>query len=117
MEAIKAIHLNSGAATFYYERGRAWLDQDAYEHAIADFDEAIRQEPQYGEAYLALAWLLATCPNERFRNGKRAVALGRQALALNCQSPSITEILAAAHSEAGNFDEAVAWRIRSLREW
>jgi len=96
------------------ESGCRETSEDA--HAIAAYAQAIQANPLNIDAYVALAWLLATHPDERLRDGKRAVVLAQKALALESgpTHPSLMETLAAAHAEAGYFEEAVYWRTESL---
>jgi tetratricopeptide (TPR) repeat protein len=56
----------------------------------------------------SLAWLLPTCPDDKVRNGKKAVGTAQRACDL-AKKPSgdLLETLAAAHAETGNFAEAV----------
>ncbi len=53
-----------------------------YEEAAAHYAEAIRLDPGSAEAYNASAMLMAACPEARFRDGKRAVALATRACEL-----------------------------------
>ncbi len=54
-----------------------------------------------------LAWLLATSPDERLRDGPRAVELARRVNELSGgQVPQILDTLAAALAETGRFEEA-----------
>jgi tetratricopeptide (TPR) repeat protein len=54
-----------------------------------------------------LAWLLATCADSRLRNGKEAVQLATAACEAVGYKVEFVDTLAAAHAEAGQFDEAV----------
>jgi tetratricopeptide (TPR) repeat protein len=38
-------------ARAYFNRGRAWSDQGQYDRAMPDFDEAIRLDPDYPDAF------------------------------------------------------------------
>ena len=62
----------------------------------------------------SVAWLMATCPEEKARNGKRAVELAKQALDLEKNSANHMDTLAAAYAETGNFEEAVSWQERAV---
>jgi len=56
----------------------------------------------------ALAWLLATHPDNRVRNGREAVLLAEQIVsATNGQVPLFLLTLSAAYAEAGDFDRAL----------
>ena len=55
------------------------------------------------------AWFLATSPDDRQRDGKRAVEMGERACDLTrWETPVLMGTLAAAYAEAGRFEEAVA---------
>ena len=95
----------------YSRRARAWTALKAYAKALADFDVAIRLDPKEPTAYERLAWIRATCPVERFRDGKKAVEAATRACALTASKDrSCLSTLAAAHAEAGEFVSAVKWQ-------
>ena len=78
-------------------------------------DEAIRLDPESATRDYTLAWLLATCPDSRYRDGAKAVQLAEKACELtDYTDASSLYLLAAAHAEKGNFDDAVAWQLRAL---
>ena len=55
-----------------------------------------------------LAWLLATHPDSKFRDGARAIALAERACALTeGRAPIMLDTLAAAYAEAGDFRRAI----------
>ena len=79
-----------------------------FAEAGADLKQVLAEQPQFASAKKNLAWLRATCPDERYRNGAEAVALARTALEIiQWDQPQWLEVLAAAEAEAGNFAEAV----------
>lgn len=81
------------------------------EEAIKQLREAIRCQPRQPEPYRHLAWLLATHPNETFRDGKEAVRLAEKARELvpsdDPAYPLYLDTLAAAYAEDGRFTDAV----------
>jgi tetratricopeptide (TPR) repeat protein len=101
-----AIKLNPGFAYAYNNRGNVWDGQGRYDKAIADYTKAIALNPEDAKAYSNLAWVLATCPEEKHRNGKRAVALAEKASGIK-KAAHILDTLAAAYAEAEMFREAV----------
>ena len=58
--------------------------------------------------------MLATNPNEAFRNGKEALALAEEAVKADPLSPTYLNTLAAALAENGRFPEAVEAADRAL---
>jgi tetratricopeptide (TPR) repeat protein len=92
----------------YNNRGFACKKKGDYGRAIADYREAVRLNPKFDLAYDNLAWVLATAPEEKFRNGRQAVEYATRACELP-QGKKWVETLAVAHAEMGNFTEAVKW--------
>lgn len=88
-----------------------------YDEAIEEYEEAIRLDPEHPNAHKNLAWLLATCADSDFRDGKRAVTSAQTAINLvEEQQPNWFPILAAAYAEIGNFPEAIRWQQRAINE-
>ncbi|WP_052074679.1 tetratricopeptide repeat protein [Shewanella mangrovi] len=61
-----------------------------------------------------VAWILATCPEQQFRDGERAVALATELLKANEADPTFLDNLAAAYAEMGDFVSAVATQKQAL---
>ncbi|MGB7749840.1 MAG: tetratricopeptide repeat protein, partial [Verrucomicrobiia bacterium] len=77
-------------------------------NGLRHFQEAVRLAPDWPLALNGLAWLLATCPDERVRNGPEAVQLAERACAVTGRGdPAVLNTLAAAYAEAGKFPEAI----------
>jgi tetratricopeptide (TPR) repeat protein len=96
--------------------GGALRELGRFEQAAAHFEEALQFEPDNYRAWNHMAWLLATCPDARVRDGKRAVELAQRASwATGHKDASVLDTLAAAYAEAGNFDEAVRWQEKAVQ--
>jgi len=103
----KALNLNPYYYEAYNNRGTAWFYKGAYERGIEDCKKAIAINPRYSEAYHQLALILAVCPDSKYRNPNKAVAMARKAVEFN-PIPDFMDTLAAAYAGAGNFEDAIA---------
>ncbi len=82
-----------------------------YARALAACDELARTYPDLVDAHSSAAWLRATCPDARFRDGKLAVASAKRACELtDWRDIGELTVLAAACAEAGDFAQAVKWQ-------
>lgn len=78
-----------------------------YGRAIQDLESLVRFESDDPEELERLAWLLATCPDENHRDGRRAVDIARKACELSGgKGAGIFATLGAAHAESGDFVQA-----------
>lgn len=103
-----AIALDPKLPDAYANRGNVLRGRGKYEQAIADFEKAVRLDPRNAAAHNNLAWLRATCADEKYRDGKAAVEAAKKACELaGWKNPDWLDSLAAAYAEAGEFDEAV----------
>lgn len=110
-----AIQLDPKYPQSFRERGLAYSNLKEYAKALADYEAALGLNPKYAAVLADQAWLLATCPNERYRDGKKAVEAARKACELNdWKVASQLSTLAAAQAEAGDFKEAVHWQNKAL---
>jgi tetratricopeptide (TPR) repeat protein len=118
-EAVKeyqrTLELVPDSAQAHYKFGQALQGQRNFEAAMKEYQKALDLAPQHLPAHLGLAWLLATCPDNSLRNGKKAVELAEQAGVISgTESSQQLDTLAAAYAEAGRFSEAVETVTRAL---
>jgi len=89
--------------------GIALAQRGRVEEAIAQYERALQIKPDYAESMNNLAWLLATCPDARIRDGTQAVKYAERACEQTHYGMTLfVGTLAAAYAEAGRFDEAIA---------
>lgn len=94
-------------AIAHSNRGITYSDKGDFERAIADYEQALKLNPELAQALNSLAWDLATMPVADRRDGPRAVQFAERALALNDREPGFLDSAAAAYAEAGRFADAV----------
>jgi serine/threonine-protein kinase len=83
--------------------------------AVAAHLEALRLNPNDAVTSNCLAWIWATCPDDRLRSGPRALDHARRACELTeFQEPGFLDTLAAAYAECGDFTQATYWERRVL---
>jgi tetratricopeptide (TPR) repeat protein len=103
----EAIRLDPNSATAYVNRGDVYGDRGDFARATQDYRRALEIDSRSARAYLSWGWLMATCPNERFRNADMAVQYATAAVRLVGEDHyRYLAVLAAAQANAGQFDEA-----------
>jgi tetratricopeptide (TPR) repeat protein len=107
----EAIRLRPHFGWAYARRAYAWSAKGDRDQMLNDLDEAIRLSPDDEHAWSARAWLLATSPIAEHRDAKQALVAATKACELtNWLDFHSLAILAAAHAEAGDFNQAVQWQ-------
>jgi len=137
-----AIGINPDFAGAYSNRAMAYLAKGDHDKALEDYwkcawinqkiidtnpdftprpaganpgNDADNTGPDVITIYNNQAWLFATCPEEKLRNGVRALEYARKACELcEWKRPGHIDSLAAAFAETGDFDSAVkfqAWYV------
>ncbi len=111
----EAIRLDPTGASRLRVRARVWYEKNDFERALADLTTACRLDPHDVESHQGRAWIMATCPDARFRNGKEGVVSATRACELTgWKVAHALTTLAAAYSEAGEFAQAADWQEKAL---
>lgn len=104
-------------APAFQDRAVTWRAKGEPRKALADLEDAVRLDSRHAAAMADLARLLATCSDDKLRDGKRAVELAAKANALTGgKDPSVLDALAAAHAETGEFARAVEFQRKALTD-
>jgi tetratricopeptide (TPR) repeat protein len=112
----KAIELDPSYVVPWHLRGVTWQAKKEYAKALTDYEKAVQLagKESYGSTYYnALALLRAGCPDDKIRDGEKALEAARKAHALG-HGPAEMSALAAAHAELGQFDKAVEWQEKAV---
>ncbi len=121
----KAIHIytqdtqanpvDANCAEAYCARGFSLAEKGLYPEADKDFLQALRIDPTGLGPCNGIAWLRATCPDEKYRNGKEAIDFATKACELS--SWKISEYLAnlaAAYAESGDWEKALTHQEQAI---
>jgi tetratricopeptide (TPR) repeat protein len=96
-------------------RANALLGLGKHAEAIADYNKALKLDPEDSNMLNNLAWVLATSPDDKLRDGKRAIGLATKACDLTeYKAAHILSTLAAGYAETGDFDSAVKWSKKAV---
>jgi serine/threonine-protein kinase len=111
----RAVERDSGDFRSHLALAQIFHYQGRYAEAAQAYLASFRAQSVCVPACDALARLLAACPDDKVRDGKRAVAYATTACErTEWKDPLCLETLAAAYAEAGQFEEAVRYQTSAL---
>jgi tetratricopeptide (TPR) repeat protein len=85
----KAIEIRPRYAEAYNNRGFAHTQTGNLKAALNDYTRALEINPFFVDAYNNKAWILATCSDQRIRDGGQAVRLAAKAVELKSDISSM----------------------------
>lgn len=112
----KAIELTPEVPEVWISRGEYLESTGQDQAAVKDFEEVVQRDPQNSFAPQAAAKLLASSPDDKVRDGKRALEYAQQATRLIPEQKSLNmALLAAAYAELGQFDKAKEYNQNAIK--
>ena len=106
---------NPENASALRSRGDAYLNIGRHADAIADFDKALRLDPDNTGILNNLAWVLATSPDDKLRDPERSIKLATKACELtDFKAAHILSTLASGYAEKGDFETALKWSAKAV---
>jgi len=102
----QALESNSDAVWVRFDRSQLFAEMGLYQSSIEDLQMVTTASPKTAEFANALAWLLATCPDAKFSDGKEAVRFALKAVNID-KNAQYLDTLAAAQARKGDFKQAV----------
>ena len=103
-----ALRIDPNFVSVHFNIANTLLQLGRAEEALSHLQRALAIDPNDAEAQKNMAWILATSPDSRIRDGAKAVQLAEHANELTKnQNPIMVITLAAAYAEVGRFPEAL----------
>jgi tetratricopeptide (TPR) repeat protein len=114
-DLTQAIKLNAKDADCYALRGLVYDRTGEWEKSVEDLERALELQPAHDLATYHLIYTLESCPSTKIRDGQRALKLAQAACArTEWRHPEFISQLAAAHSEIGEFENAVLFQEQAI---
>ncbi len=107
----KALNLDPTLTEAYLCRGTSREKLGDCAGAIKDCNKTMEREPGLPGGYNSMAWVLATCRDQKQRDGKKARQYAEKAIMLAEKNKNVNlahyyDTLAAAYAETGDFEKA-----------
>jgi tetratricopeptide (TPR) repeat protein len=104
----RALEIDPDYIAAHFNLANTLLQMGRVDEAISHLQKVLTTDPNDPEAQKNMAWVLATWPEARIRDGTKAVELAERANQLTeSRNPIIGATLAAAYAETGRFPDAI----------
>jgi tetratricopeptide (TPR) repeat protein len=113
-ELEKVVRGNPGKAAAHVQLGMALSWSGRHEEALRTLDLAYSAMPEDSRIVSALARVLATLPDEKLRDGRRAIELVESIAADGRMNLAQVQTLAMGHAALGEFRKATEWQERAI---
>jgi tetratricopeptide (TPR) repeat protein len=111
-----SIDLYPDSEISYRNRAMAYSKKKEFAKAAEDYAKVVELNPNSAIGNNGLAWLLATAPDDKVRDGKRALEYAKKACELTeYKNGGLIDTLAAVYAELGEFDKAVEWQEKAIK--
>jgi tetratricopeptide (TPR) repeat protein len=98
-----------------HNRSEAYIGMKKFKEALTDIEAALKNERNVPYLHANKARVLATAPDAKLRDGKKALASAQEAMKLSKFSDGrIMDAMAAAYAELGEFDKAVEYQQKAI---
>lgn len=111
----KAETINSADVLLWLSKAHTEYIMGLFGDATLSYIKAIELDSKNIEAHNDYAWLLATCPETKYRNATKALELAQIAVSLGPNIPGVYDTLAASYAEKGEFEKAVHWQEKAIK--
>ena len=113
----QALAIDPTIAAAYSNRGVIESTRGEFDQAKADFYRSLSADPNYTTGYENLGFFLATCPDPKYRDGKKAFDITSRAIQLANGSDAFytANALAAVYAECGDFTAARQWQQKTIQ--
>lgn len=114
LDLNQVVRLKPESAAAYVDRADLYAALGNWERAAGDYRVAIGLDDRMGRAYQNVAWMMATCPEKRFRNPNLAIRAAKRAIDLDGATYLGLDTYAAALASIGQFADAAATQQKAI---